>query len=248
MQWVYLSPHLDDVALSCGGLVWQQVQAGEQVAVWTVCAGDPPAGDVSEFARSLHTRWQTGEQGAALRRVEDLASCAILGASARHLDIPDCIYRRNAIDGRPLYTSEAALFGELDVGDAPLVEKICQELLSLAPTNTHLVCPLALGGHVDHRLTRQAAEKLALPLWYYADYPYVLQAHGPLAGEGNVAHWQEYRFSISEAGQQAWGRAIAAYASQISTFWVDLSAMKAALEEYSRSVGGLLLWFKSQRP
>ncbi|MBN2499463.1 MAG: PIG-L family deacetylase, partial [Anaerolineales bacterium] len=57
LKLIYLSPHLDDVALSCGGLVWEQAQAGMAVEVWSVCAGDPPPGELSEYARSLHARW-----------------------------------------------------------------------------------------------------------------------------------------------------------------------------------------------
>ena len=53
---VYLSPHLDDAVLSCGGMIHRQAQAGERVVVVTVCAGDPPPGPLSDFARSLHER------------------------------------------------------------------------------------------------------------------------------------------------------------------------------------------------
>jgi len=42
MHWIYLSPHLDDAVLSCGGIIWQQVQSGHQVEIWTICAADPP--------------------------------------------------------------------------------------------------------------------------------------------------------------------------------------------------------------
>jgi len=68
MNWIYLSPHLDDVALSVGGLLWEQSQAGEQVAVWTICAGDPPPGDFAAFAQTLHARWGIGIEAAAARR------------------------------------------------------------------------------------------------------------------------------------------------------------------------------------
>ena len=48
---IYLSPHLDDAALSCKGSIKQQTQAGERVEVWTVCAGEPPDGPLSMFSR-----------------------------------------------------------------------------------------------------------------------------------------------------------------------------------------------------
>lgn len=85
MQTIYLSPHLDDVALSCGGLVWQEAQAGEQVAIWTICAGGIPPGPLSDFAKKLHKRWQTGRNAVKHRRQEDIASCSILDAGFRQI-------------------------------------------------------------------------------------------------------------------------------------------------------------------
>jgi hypothetical protein len=72
VPFIYLSPHLDDVTLSCGGLVWEQVQAGEQVEIWTICAGDPPPGALSPYAEELHHRWGYGIEAIAERRIEDI--------------------------------------------------------------------------------------------------------------------------------------------------------------------------------
>ena len=128
MQWIYISPHLDDVALSCGGLVWEQTQSGDQVGIWTVCAGDPPPGPFSAFAQSLHNRWGNSRAAIEERRNEDIISCTFLGASYRHFDIPDCIYRRTEIHpGEPgasaefLYPSEESLFGPLHPADETLI-------------------------------------------------------------------------------------------------------------------------------
>src|SRR5512147_1498099 len=108
MEWIYLSPHFDDVALSCGALVWEQATAGHTVNIWTVCAGDQPPGPLSPFAKKLHQRWETGGDAVYLRRREDIQSCAQMGAAYRHFSIPDCIYRGSS---EPFYNSEEALFG-----------------------------------------------------------------------------------------------------------------------------------------
>ncbi len=241
MDWIYISPHLDDAALSCGGLVWEQVRAGETVSVWTACAGDPPDGPLSPFADSLHARWMTGREATARRRQEDLAACAALGASAWHLGVPDCIYRRSQVDGRALYASEEALFGELDPEEDALARSLGAELRKRLPPEAQVVCPLGLGGHVDHRLTRRAAEGLGLPLWYYADYPYVEKLAGELE-KLRIANWKEHVFPISAEGLRAWTQAVAAYQSQISTFWPDLQAMEAAISDYCARSGGMRLW------
>ncbi len=183
MNWIYLSPHLDDVALSVGGLLWEQSQTGEQVSVWTVCGGDPPPGDFSPFAEGLHTRWETDAQSMPVRRAEDIESCRLLGAEPVHFNIPDCIYRRSPKSGKHLYDSEQALWVPVHPDEKELAAQIAAEFAEKLPPDSQLVCPLTLGNHVDHRLTRMAAENLGEPLLYYADYPYVLKAQNLLTLE-----------------------------------------------------------------
>ena len=67
-EWIYISPHLDDAVLSCGGMIRQQVQQGERVQVWTVCAKENPYPQLSEFAQTLHDRWETGNETVAIDR------------------------------------------------------------------------------------------------------------------------------------------------------------------------------------
>jgi LmbE family N-acetylglucosaminyl deacetylase len=241
MDWIYISSHLDDVALSCGGLVWEQAQAGDATAIWTICAGDPPEGPLSPFAEELHARWGTGREAARLRRLEDQASCAYLGAVARHFSIPDCIYRRAISDGAPLYTSNQAIMGPLNPDEADLLRVLAAELADALPVEARLVCPLAIGGHVDHRLTRLAVESTGRRVWYYVDYPYILEAQEALEGLRQEG-WKAKTFAVSENGLRAWENAVAAHASQISTFWPDLPAMQAALQAYHQDMGGVILW------
>src|SRR5437867_4279280 len=120
---VYLSPHLDDAVLSCGGMIHRQTQAGERVVVVTLCGGGPPAGPLSKFAQSLHERWQTPVEAVAVRRAEDLAALKVLGAEGTHLSVPDCIYRVDGVSGRYLYDSEESLFGELDLAELNLIKR-----------------------------------------------------------------------------------------------------------------------------
>jgi LmbE family N-acetylglucosaminyl deacetylase len=246
MEWIFLSPHLDDVALSCGGLLWEQAESENASAVWTICAGDPPPGPLSPFAESLHQRWGVGRDAIRARRSEDLISCSRLGADCHHFPIPDCIYRCSAIDGQALYASEEAIFGSLHPDESSLVGEIAdllaQKLHECGKTDTvRLVCPLALGGHVDHRLARAAADLLGQPLWYYADYPYVIEKAADIP---SLLPWgyHLYIYHLSSAGLEAWMAAVAAHRSQISTFWADMTAMEAAIWAYARNNGGVRLW------
>ncbi len=241
MTWVYLSPHFDDVALSCGGLVWEQVQHGEPVSIWTMCAGEPPPGRLSPFARQLHARWQADYDAPANRRDEDVRSCRILGVSLLHFTLPDCIYRRDPITGAFMYTTEESLNGPLQSGDARVVSGLRLELKRLLPPAPTLICPLALGNHVDHQLTRQAAEGLSVNRLYYADFPYVLR-YPEKAADLEAAGWSSRTYPISPPGLQAWQDSIAAHASQISTFWRDEQEMRQVVRDYRDKTGGIRLW------
>ncbi len=243
MHWIYLSPHFDDVALSCGGLVWEQAQAGDSVSIWTVCAGNAPTGELSPFAKELHVRWQADQDAAAQRRSEDLRSCQRLGAGYLHFTLPDCIYRHDPHMGGFLYISEESLNGPLQPADTPNIAYLEEEIKHFIPTDGVLVCPLSLGNHVDHQLTRLAAQGLAYPLWYYQDYPYVLRSKDMLK-HMQQAGWESHCFPISPQGLVAWQDSIAAHASQISTFWMDALEMRQAVSEYLEQNKGIQLWRK----
>jgi LmbE family N-acetylglucosaminyl deacetylase len=192
----------------------------------------------------LHDRWQLDEKATKSRRAEDRAACGRLGAQEVHFSIPDSIYRRSPVDGRHLYPSEKAIFGELHPEESVLVDKICQILAASLPPDGIVICPLSIGGHVDHRLTRLAAEALNRPLWYYPDYPYVVEA---LAGEAAgvpdsiTTGWEIRLFPFQEPSLSEWQDAIADYTSQISTFWGSVGEMRVAIRDYYHEYGGIRL-------
>jgi len=242
MTWIYLSPHFDDIALSCGGLAWVQNRTGEPAQVWTICAGEVPPGPLSEYAAALHTRWETGQNAPTERRAEDLAACRALGAIPHHFNLPDCIYRRSPGEATHLYTSQEDIFGPIHPVEEGLVAQLAADLQVQLPANATVVCPLTLGGHVDHRLTRAAAEQIGCPMWYYADYPYALVEAEKLEALPQSG-WETTDFPVSEAGLEAWIASVAAYTSQASTFWPDVPTLRAALREYWQGSGsGVRLW------
>lgn len=237
MHWIYLSPHLDDAIFSCGGLLWHQVQEGSRVEVWSIFAGDPPAGPLAPFAEELHARWggQVSE-----RRAEDEAACAVMSVQRRVLNYPDCIYRRLP-DGSAVIRQNEDLFSNSNTLEEPLAEELRALLAAELPQDARLVCPLALGGHVDHRLTRSVAELLARPLLYYPDYPYA--ATNPDSLPSALAKLAPvYKQTISEQGLEAWQEAMACYTSQISSFWSSTAVMRQTLRTYWQQAGGSFLY------
>ena len=143
-----------------------------------------------------------------------------------------------------LYPDRDAIFGKLHPLENDLVRQLADRLSDSLPDISELVCPMGLGGHVDHQLTRLAAEILNRPLWYYADYPYATQPGTDIAALG-ANGWRMQRFTISPAAMEAWIQAVAAHQSQISTFWPDLPAMHAAIQAYHDLFDGAVLWKKA---
>jgi len=203
MSIVYLSPHLDDAVLSCGGAIRQQVAQGESVHVITVITKDSTASTpLSPFAQRLHRDWGNHPRPFDLRRAEDLAALTLLGSQALHLDYLDAIYRTGA-DGQWMYTDGGLLFGAvrpddpLASRDGEMLATALQDLLAnLQPQGAlkRLCAPLAVGRHVDHQIVHSAAKTLlgwGYPVAFYEDYPY--------AGKAGATD-----LALEAAGAQAW--------------------------------------------
>ncbi len=230
---LYLSPHLDDAVLSCGGLIHRQAQRGERVIVLTICAGQAPSGPLSPFAEELHARWGLSAAEAVLaRREEDRRAVQVLGAEAVHLDVPDCIYRRHPGSGQPLYPTGAAIMGALSPHDEALVQRLAEDLPAHAGPGVEVYAPLGIGGHVDHQLARRAAESSGLRLTFVEDYPYAGQAQDDAEWAGLRAGLAPAAEPLDEGDLDAQCRAILAYESQISTFWPDEAALRAAVSGF----------------
>jgi LmbE family N-acetylglucosaminyl deacetylase len=242
MRWVYLSPHYDDPALSCGGLIWEQVSAGESVEIWTIFSGNPPPGPLSDYALEHHQRWGVVDSLIALRRAEDQAACATLGATARYFDLPDCIYRRLP-NGEAVIKDREDLFGLVHPGETGLISFITGLLEDHIHPADRLICPFGVGGHVDHRLVRAAVEAIGRSIWFYADYPYTIMEEFHF----RIEDWaplgsRKLHHPLSERGITAWQDAVASYASQISTFWKNQPEMRSAIAAYAETGLGSTLW------
>jgi hypothetical protein len=226
-------------------MIWQQAHDGQPVEIWTICAGNPPQEALPPLAAELHQRWQTGSAAVDTRRAEDIAACQAVNAGYRHFSMPDCIYRRLP-DGEPLiYHNDELFVDRLDERTLPDIARVRTWLADQLPKRCRLVVPLTIGGHIDHHITRLAAEALGRPLWYYVDYPYVVRKHIRVRawlGPG----WARRQQAVSPAGLEAWQAGVASFTSQISTYWSGLEEMHAAMQDYL-SMGGNALWVRSVR-
>jgi len=235
----YISPHLDDAVFSCGGLIARQTARGDEVVVVTVCAGDPPVGELTPFAYELHRRWGGEGSPMGLRRAEDLVACGRVGASVVHLALPDAIYRRST-QGEALYPDSASLFAKPSPVESARIDEAAGALERAVPQESEVYLPLGIGGHVDHLLTRHAAERLIRPRWYYREVPYALRpaAVGTQAAPEGAT---EASVALAEAEIEIWAAAAGEYHSQLPTFWPDYESLEADLRSFHDRFGGIPL-------
>jgi LmbE family N-acetylglucosaminyl deacetylase len=251
-QHIYLSPHYDDAALSCGGSIHRQTKAGEPVLVITVCAAPPPAQTAfSLFAREMHTQWGDPTDVIAQRQAEDQTAMEILGADTLRLDVTDCIYRGAPPSGIWFYNNNDELFGEIHPGDKQLEEQLVASLAHhlTAQKNTVVYAPLAIGYHVDHQLVHAAAWQLyqqGQPVLFYEDYPYVdTTAYGNANLDKILAQLDTRQQPVqprlqffSEANLENKINSIGAYTSQITMLFGNQAAATESVRRYALQVGG----------
>lgn len=240
---LYLSPHLDDAVLSCGGQLHDLARSGGRVLVVTVMAGDAPA-ELSPLAAELHRTWSLDSSDVMdARRREDAEACAALGVDFRHLDFTDALYRRDPQSGAPLYPSLGSLFRRRRPEDDALVDEVAGRLAAL-PEAERVVAPLGAGRHVDHLLVRSAAERVfgTGGLELYEDYPYARNPWVVLKTVGWPWRWRARVYPLADVSIAAKCRAIACYGSQLATAFADLDDMERQVRSFARRVGGERLW------
>jgi LmbE family N-acetylglucosaminyl deacetylase len=233
---IYLSPHLDDAALSCGGAIVGQRRAGERVLVVTLCTLAPaPEGPFSELAQEFHGQWAlTPDQVVAARLREDALSMERLGADYLWANMLDAIYRFPQA-----YNARATLFATPAPEDPllPALREFIGELRRRAPGAT-IYAPLGVGSHVDHLLTYAAArDGMNNVDSFYEDFPYVAKPGAlemRMAGIGAPLHARVIDIDGTLAEKIS---AVEAYASQLTELFGGAEAMARAVAGYAKGLG-----------
>lgn len=250
---LYLSPHLDDAALSCGGQIARATRAGVRVEILTIFAGDEP-GPALPTASPLVTRiydlWQLSPgEVMSTRRREDFAACRVLAAQAIHWELQEAIHRLDPGSQEALYPSLERLFGAVAPPEEGLVAALAARLAELAelagePGSTRIVAPLGVGGHVDHRIVRAAAERaFGASLLYYEEFPYIVWKHFALWRAGiSGRSWESLREPLAEQEVAARIAAIACYASQVNPLFRTPARIERLVRRHVRRARGERLW------
>ncbi|PSQ98938.1 MAG: PIG-L family deacetylase [Bacteroidetes bacterium QS_9_68_14] len=245
---LFLSPHLDDVAFSCGGALFALLAQGGDATVATVFTAS--VAEPTGFALRCQT-----DKGLApsvdymrLRRAEDEAFAEALRAALppgagrlrlRHGPFEEAPHRG--------YESPEALFAGVRPSDdvGPSVRTWLASLLGETDAPL-LFAPQALGGHVDHVHVARAARALlqdageAPPGAWYRDLPYALREP-----EATPCRWvperaEERAVPLSEAAREAKQRGAAAYSSQLGFQFGGEKSMRETLARFAREEGARL--------
>lgn len=231
---IYLEPHLDDAALSCGGAIRAQADRDEPVLVVTVFAANPGAAAVTEFAAGQHARWSLDADPVAARRAEQVAALTVLGADWVPLDFLDAIYRGDQ------YRLDDDLFGPIKSDDRALVPALAALLAEIAAgqPGARWYVPLALGSHVDHQIALQGSAAI-LERRAYEDFPYGARHGVPTEPRPGTRKAELIDITATLDARIA---AIACYRSQLGTLFGGPDAMEATVRQYVRERGGEQLW------
>jgi LmbE family N-acetylglucosaminyl deacetylase len=233
-QHVYLSPHLDDAILSCGGAIASHVASGSRVLVITICTAVPTRDQLGPLAEEFHGDWNLKHEEAVTARLqEDVLAMERVGADYFWVGALDAIYRkpfqydtRENLFGTPL--SDDPLYGEL----TRLLPEVQRQLAGAT-----FYAPLGVGLHVDHQITFEVASQVfSGNLAFYEDVYYAL-----LPGEVEKrlsmlpGHYIASTVDISNQLQRKIG-AIDAYASQVPELFGGSEAMATAISVYAEQL------------
>jgi LmbE family N-acetylglucosaminyl deacetylase len=234
---VILSPHLDDAALSCGGLL--HALQGVATLVVTLCSGNPPPVAMPDGSSKAPAR--RGHVSPRIRRAEDIAAMRAIDAEFVHLSFPDAIYRRSLQTGKLIYLGARERWITPHGDDAAHIEELFQLLrricLDLGPIL--LVSPMGIGDHVDHQITARVAVRLAAAgasLLFYEDFPYVADPRSGRGG-GDGPHAALARLQLEPAERfvvpvniEGKMRLLRHYVSQVPVLFGSDEGMRAAIE------------------
>jgi LmbE family N-acetylglucosaminyl deacetylase len=219
---IVLSPHLDDAVLSCGALL---AAAARRLPVTVLTffteAGSPP--HTLSARRYLKLTGSTDAYDLyASRRAEDREVLGRMGVSWHHLGLPDGLFRRKPGHAWPAHIYPTYRLhlasGRISRQDAATLRRVTEAIVeAVSAEPALLLAPLGIGGHVDHRLVRTAAERSHSPVVYYSDFPYSLRG----SVDGAFARRHVFAEATWRHGLKEKAALIRGYRSQFSALFPD---------------------------
>lgn len=244
---LFVSPHLDDVAFSCGGTLAKLAREEWSVTLATVFTRS--VADPRGFA--LECQLDKGLPPEVdymdTRRAEDREFARSIGGPQRkavevaHLDHAEAPHRG--------YESAPSLFGGVREGDE-VFRGISDDLASLlASVSPDIVfVPQGLGGHVDHLQTIEAVREVFLGrdgsinppgahrtprLFWFRDAPYAIRAEASGRPDFLPDTVEETSFPLSGNDLERKLRACGAYATQLGFQFGGTGGIRESLTAFA---------------
>lgn len=238
MSFIFISPHLDDVVLSCGGLL-NRIAAAQII---TLFAGVPDMPSYSRIANNFHKTCGLDGNAIQARREEDVNAAKVLSFKPIHLSVLECLYRKDQ-DNNFLYNRRTKIFSNKIVDSEESILYIEKQLKNNLPIRNiiQIFIPLGIGGHVDHLIVRKIVEKMALEynfndkIVYYEDMPYALF----IKKDVTITFKKKFSDNLIELTLQDFNKKIEAihcYTSQIDMLWEHSGCVVPSYLNYSNKL------------
>lgn len=168
---LFISPHLDDVAFSCGGTLIKLADENWQTILCTIFTRSVPNPEGFALACQLDKGLSPEIDYMQLRRNEDAEFARLANVSeVTHLDFAEAPHRG--------YVSAPDLFNGVHENDE-IWREITVNLKQIVESHqpSILFAPQGIGNHVDHLQTIRAvlANDFAAEHFWYQDTPYAIR-------------------------------------------------------------------------
>lgn len=189
----FISPHLDDAAFSAGGLISYLSDKTEVVAitVFTEAGEDKHSLSAISYAKQCGYSEEKFPEFFEARRREDKELFESYGIKVKHLGFLDALWRPKQElnfkeklasfflnDFRYIYPTHKWHISKGKIHDADMVNlvELQKKLTEIVGDggDAQVFCPVGVGEHVDHVMTREACKRAFENVIYWEDSPYNL--------------------------------------------------------------------------
>ena len=164
-KYIFISPHLDDAILSCGGLI-KYLSGIAEVSVITVFTEAGNNKTVTTWRILRKCGFANASEYYKARRREDQRVLKKLGVRAVHLGFIDAPWRGYY----PLFRWQGYT-GKISQEDKSLLIKIKEKRRKYTAGNKMVFGPMAFGKHVDHVMVHEACKEFQNVI-FWEDVPY----------------------------------------------------------------------------
>lgn len=189
---VFVSPHFDDVVLSCGQLMTDLAKRNKKITVinvFTKAHSGPYTLSAKTFLSSSGSYTNATKLYSNRAKEDEIALSSIKVKKVINLGFTDALFRKlkttnwinklipETVHLYPTYRWHIVK-NNISLKDNS-VEKITARLSRLVKKNAIIFAPLGIATHVDHVIAKEACERLGNKIVYYSEFPYNLRAELP---------------------------------------------------------------------